>query len=97
MTENDRGDATARLPDLARRVAVTALGLFVFAVGMVLNVRAYVGLSPWQALHVGMTHHAPVTLGQASQLVGGLMVVVSWLFGIRPGAATVMNAVLVGW
>ncbi len=102
MTENERGGATARSAGprsagVARKVTITALGLFVFAVGMVLNVQADVGLSPWQALHVGMTLHAPVTLGQASQLVGGLMVVVSWVFGVRPGAATVMNALLVGW
>ena len=97
MTENERGGPTDRTPSLARKVTITTLGLFVFALGMVLNVRANVGLSPWQALHVGITLHAPVTLGQASQIVGGLMVVVSWLFGVRPGAATVMNAVLVGW
>lgn len=96
MSENERG-ATARSPSPALRVAVTTVGLFVFSLGMVLNVRANVGLSPWQALHVGMTLHAPLTLGQASQVVGGVMVVVSWLFGVRPGAATVMNAVLVGW
>ncbi len=87
----------ARSPGLVRQVVVTALGLFVFSVGMVLNVQADVGLSPWQALHVGMTLHTPLTLGQASQVVGGLMVVVSWVFGVRPGPATVMNAVLVGW
>lgn len=97
MTENERGGVMARSPGLVRRVVVTTLGLFVFSLGMVLNVRADVGLSPWQALHVGITLHTPLTLGQASQVVGGLMVGVSWLFGIRPGAATVMNAVLVGW
>ena len=87
----------ARSPGPALRAVITTLGLFVFSLGMVLNVRANVGLSPWQALHVGLTLHTPLTLGQASQVVGGLMVVVSWLFGIRPGAATLMNAVLVGW
>ncbi|MDP8923126.1 MAG: hypothetical protein M3O34_09665, partial [Chloroflexota bacterium] len=97
MSANERGGATARSPNPARQVAVTTVGLFVFSLGMVLNVRANVGLSPWQALHVGMTLHAPLTLGQASQVVGGVMVVVSWLFGVRPGAATLMNAVLVGW
>ena len=97
MTVNERGGATTRSRRVAGQVIVTTLGLFVFSLGMVLNVQANVGLSPWQALHVGMTLHAPVTLGQASQIVGGLMVVVSWLFGVRPGPATLMNAVLVGW
>ena len=97
MMMRERRGAAARVPGLARRVTATALGLFVFSLGMVLNVRANVGLSPWQALHVGITLHAPLTLGQGSQLVGGLMVLVSWLFGVRPGPATLMNAVLVGW
>src|SRR3712207_5093785 len=102
MTDNERGGAMTRSAGprsagLARKVTITALGLFVFSIGMVLNVQADVGLSPWQALHVGMTLHTPLTLGQASQVVGGLMVVVSWVFGVRPGPATLMNAVLVGW
>jgi uncharacterized membrane protein YczE len=43
-----------------------------------------------------MTLHAPLSFGQASQLVGLLMLLVSWVSGVRPGLATLMNAILVG-
>jgi len=79
------------------RLALTTFGLAIFALGVVLNLQANAGLSPWQLLHYGITLHTPLTFGQASQLVGLLMVVMSWLAGVRPGVATLMNAILVGW
>jgi uncharacterized protein len=78
------------------RLLVTTIGLFVFSLGVVLNLQANAGLSPWQALHYGMTLHTPLTFGQASQLVGLVMLVAAWVAGVRPGLATVMNAILVG-
>ena len=78
------------------RLVVTTVGLFIFSLGVVLNLQSNAGLSPWQALHVGMTLHTPLSFGQASQLVGLVMLLVSWVAGVRPGLATLMNAVLVG-
>jgi uncharacterized membrane protein YczE len=81
---------------LALRFLITTVGLFVFSLGVVLNLQSNVGLSPWQALHFGITLHTPLSFGQASQLVGVLMLLVSWVSGVRPGVATLMNAILVG-
>lgn len=86
----------AGLGRLALRLLVTTFGLFIFALGVVLNLRANIGLSPWQALHFGMTLHTPLSFGQASQLVGLIMLCAAWIAGVRPGVATVMNAALVG-
>lgn len=80
----------------AARLAITTIGLFIFSFGIVLNLQSSAGLSPWQALHVGLTLHTPLTFGQASQIVGVVMLAVSWIAGVRPGLATVMNAILVG-
>lgn len=81
---------------LALRLLITTAGLLVFALGVVLNLQSGSGLSPWQALHFGITLHTPLSFGQASQLVGGLMLLAAWAAGVRPGLATLMNAVLVG-
>jgi uncharacterized membrane protein YczE len=78
------------------RLGVTTVGLFIFSLGVVLNLQSNAGLSPWQALHVGMTLHTPLSFGQASQVVGVVMLLASWVTGVRPGLATLMNAVLVG-
>jgi uncharacterized membrane protein YczE len=93
---SDTLTSRAGLGRLATRLLVTTVGLFVFSLGVVLNIQSNAGLSPWQALHVGITLHTPLSFGQASQLVGLLMLVVSWVAGVRPGLATLMNAVLVG-
>lgn len=79
-----------------RSLLVTTVGLWIFALGVVLNYQSHAGLSPWQVLHFGLTLHSPLSFGQASQAVGAVMVAVAWWSGVRPGLATVMNAVLVG-
>jgi uncharacterized protein len=81
---------------VAGKLTITTLGLLVFSLGIVLNLQSNSGLSPWQALHYGMTMHTPLSFGQASQLVGVVMIAATWAAGIRPGLATLMNAVLVG-
>ena len=81
---------------LTLRLAITTLGLFIFSLGIVLNLQSSSGLSPWQALHFGLTLHTPLSFGQASQIVGVAMLAVSWIAGVRPGLATVMNTFLVG-
>lgn len=96
MLLSDTLTSRAGLGRLAVRLLVTTVGLFVFSLGVVLNLQSNAGLSPWQALHVGITLHTPMSFGQASQLVGLLMLLASWVAGVRPGLATLMNAVLVG-
>ena len=96
MLFSDTLTSRAGLGRLATRLLVTTVGLFVFSLGVVLNLQSNAGLSPWQALHVGITLHTPLSFGQASQLVGLLMLLVSWVAGVRPGLATLMNASLVG-
>lgn len=80
----------------AARLTVTVVGLAIFALGVVLNLQANAGLSPYQMLHYGITLHTPLSFGQASQAVGVVMIVISWALGVRPGPATLMNTVLVG-
>ena len=87
----------ARVRRWGLRLAITTVGLFIFSLGIVLNLQSSAGLSPWQALHIGMTLHLPLTFGQASQIVGAIMLLVAWWAGVRPGLATLMNTVLVGW
>ena len=96
MLFSDTWASRAGLGKLAVRFLITTVGLFVFSLGVVLNLQSNVGLSPWQALHFGITLHTPLSFGQASQLVGGLMLLVSWVSGVRPGLATLMTAILVG-
>lgn len=72
------------------------VGLFIAAAGYVLTIRAHLGVSPWDVLHDGLSRQTPLTFGAAVVAVGALLVAISWLIGIRPSAATIVNMILIG-
>ncbi|MBJ7596188.1 MAG: membrane protein [Candidatus Dormibacteraeota bacterium] len=72
-------------------------GLFCFGVGIPLTLQAHLGLSPWDVLHQGISRHTPLTIGQASELVGLIILLVAWSLGTRPGVGTLSNMLLVGF
>ncbi|MDQ2808215.1 MAG: membrane protein [Chloroflexota bacterium] len=82
--------------DYAGRVVMLVAGLFAFALGIVCNYKAAIGLGPWDCFHLGLSLHLPITPGQASELTGALIIICSWAFGVRPGVGTIANMVLVG-
>jgi len=72
------------------------VGLFLFAVGVVMNLYSNLGMSPWGVLQVGIVNYVPLTLGQVSQLVGLVVLAIGWLLGFPPGLATLMNMYFIG-
>lgn len=71
-------------------------GLFLFALGAVMNLYSDLGMNPWGVFQVGITYHVPMTLGQVSQVVGLVVLVIGWLLGFAPGFATFMNMYFIG-
>ncbi len=80
-----------------RQFLMLVVGLFFFSLALMLSIYANVGANSWMVFHDGIAIQTPVTIGQASQLVGLVMILVSWLVGIKPGMGTVLNMLLVGW
>lgn len=80
---------------LARWVRLLA-GLWVFAAGLALMVRAGLGLSSWDVLHDALAGIAPLSFGGAIVAVSVTVVVASAVLGVMPGPATVANMLLVG-
>lgn len=72
------------------------LGLWVFAAGIALMVRADLGLSSWDVLHDGLAAISSLSFGGAIIGVSVAVVLLSALLGIKPGPATVANMFLVG-
>lgn len=83
--------------DRLRRCLLAAAGLALFAFGFYLQLVANVGLSPWHALNDGLTHHLPITFGQASILVSVLIVISDLLMHEAIGLGTLLDAFFVGW
>jgi len=78
------------------RAASLVLGLFLFALGIVLLLESELGLSPWDVLSQGLAEQTPLTFGTASIVIGLAVLVLAWRLGARIGSGTVANAVLIG-
>ncbi|MEO8954921.1 MAG: hypothetical protein ABI465_10150 [Ktedonobacteraceae bacterium] len=79
-----------------RRLVVLIFGLFLCSVGIVCTYRSAMGLGPWDVLHQGISRHTLLSFGQASILVGGLLILGGLLIKVRPGVGTVLNMLLIG-
>ena len=79
----------ARIPGLA-------LGLAMFGAGIGLNIRANLGMSPWDAFHQGIALRTPLSVGLVTIAVS-VVVLLGWIpLRQRPGLGTLLNATLVG-
>jgi uncharacterized protein len=78
------------------RVASLVVGLFLFALGIVLILESKLGLSPWDVLNQGLSKHTPLSFGMANVAVAIVILGVGWALGGRPGIGTVANAVFIG-
>jgi uncharacterized membrane protein YczE len=84
------------LMDFLVRLPALMIGLFLFAVGVVANLNSGLGMSPWGVLNVGVSNITPLTLGQASQVIGLVVIAVGWALGFAPGFGTLMNMYFIG-
>jgi uncharacterized membrane protein YczE len=81
---------------LLRKMPSLLFGLFLFAMGVVANLYSGLGMSPWGVLSVGIAGRTPFTIGQASQVVGLVVLAIGWLLGYAPGLGTVANMYFIG-
>jgi uncharacterized protein len=82
----------------ASRFVLLNVGLLLYGVSLAAMIRAHVGLSPWDALHVGLSHTFPIlTVGYASILVGFACLTIAYLLLKMPvGIGSLLNMVLIG-
>ncbi|WP_261664367.1 YczE/YyaS/YitT family protein [Deinococcus sp. Marseille-Q6407] len=79
------------------RLALLLGGLVLYGLSLRLMIDAGVGVAPWDVLHTGLAGRFPVTVGQASILIGLVIVACSRLLLGQPiGLGTVLNTLLVG-
>lgn len=72
-------------------------GLYVVANGIVLTINANVGVNPWDVFHIGIANLTPLTIGRVIQIVGLVLVVVSYFKNVRPNIGTVLNMIFLGF
>ncbi|MCR4430241.1 MAG: hypothetical protein NUV45_04375 [Tepidanaerobacteraceae bacterium] len=78
------------------RVARLFLGLFLYAVGIVMTINANLGLAPWDVFHQGLAKMFHITMGQASISVGIILVLLNSFLSEKLGWGTLGNMLFVG-
>lgn len=81
---------------MIKRIIFLLWGLFLFGIGIVMTIKSNLGTAPWDALHLGLIHYLPLTLGQVSQLTGILVILISFCLGVKPGWGTIANMYFIG-
>lgn len=87
---------TERLFVIFRKLPSLVLGLFLYGVAISLMITADLGMSPWGVFHMGMSNLLPLTFGQAAQLSGLVILVLTCFIKVIPGISSVFNMYFVG-
>ncbi len=72
------------------------LGLVLYAIGIVLTIKAGIGYAPWEVFHVGLSGVTGLSIGVVSIIAGVLIVIIVTAFGEKLGLGTVASMVLTG-
>ena len=72
------------------------IGLFLCSLGIIVIIKADLGFSPWDVFHQGLSLVSPLTIGQASIVVGVSIVTMDIYLGERIGSGTILNTVFIG-
>jgi uncharacterized membrane protein YczE len=71
-------------------------GLVLYGIAISLEVRAGIGLSPWDVLAQGISNRTGIAFGLVTNIVGALVLLVWIPLRQRPGLGTVLNVLVVG-
>lgn len=72
------------------------LGLFLYAVGIVMTINANLGLGSWDVFHQGLSMTIGITMGQASIAMGIIIVIINYFVGEKLGWGTLSNMLFIG-
>ncbi|MDR3322458.1 MAG: hypothetical protein LBS93_08415 [Synergistaceae bacterium] len=78
------------------RLARLLFGFFLYALGVVMTIRANLGLSPWDVFHQGLGGQLGISLGMATVLISVVIVSVAALLREHVGIGTLGNMLLIG-
>jgi len=71
-------------------------GFVLFGLSIDMMVRANLGLGPWDVLHMALTYHLPITLGEASIGVAFVVVLLDVILREPLGWGTIANMIFIG-
>ena len=75
---------------------VIQIGFSLFGLATDMMVQANLGLDPWDVLHMALSYHLPITLGEASIGVAFIMILLDLPLRERIGWGTFANMIFIG-
>lgn len=84
------------ITDLLLKMPSLFFGFFLFALAILLALYSNLGMSPWDVFHMGIVKNSFLTLGQTSQIVGFIIIMLSIFLGVVPGIGSVLNMIFIG-
>ena len=81
---------------LARRLVQLYAGLVLYGASMALQIRAALGLDPWDVFHQGLTKHIGLSFGTITMIVGAAVLLLWIPLRQRPGLGTISNVFVIG-
>lgn len=82
--------------DFFKKLCKLIVGLFLYALGIMVTINANIGYSPWDVFHVGVSKATGLSLGTISISVGFIIVIITSLLGEKFGIGTILNMILIG-
>lgn len=84
------------MPNYVRRFLRMILGVTLYGCGIYMTIQANLGLSPWDALNMGVSIRTELLFGDAGIIVGVFILVLDVVLGEKIGFGTLFNAVVIG-
>ena len=79
----------------ARRLTQLLVGLTIYGTSMAMQLRATLGVAPWDVFHQGLSRHLPLSFGLVTALTGAVVLLLWLPLRQRPGIGTVANVVVI--
>jgi uncharacterized membrane protein YczE len=81
---------------MTRRLIQLYAGLVLYGISLAMEVRAGLGLDPWDVFHQGIAKHTGLSFGTVVIVVGAA-VLLAWIpMRQKPGLGTVSNVIVIG-
>ena len=81
---------------MIKEILKSALGLFIFSIGVYLTIQADIGLAPWDCLSMGVSGKVGYSYGIVHTVISIIIVVIDILLKEKIGYGTILDALLVG-
>lgn len=81
---------------MIKEILKSALGLFIFSIGVYLTIQANIGLAPWDCLSMGVSYRVGMSYGIVHTIISIIIVLIDVLLKEKIGYGTILDALLVG-